>query len=69
MADLSKILDKKYEQMDLAELADAPVDALQGVSAGDAEALKKAFNIKTIGDLGSHKFIKAAVAIAALAGK
>lgn len=69
MASLEKMLDKKYEQMDFDELVDAPVDALQGVSAADAEALKKAFNVKTIGDLGRNKFIVAAVAIASLAGK
>ena len=32
MADISKILDKAYEQKDFAELAQAPVSALQGVS-------------------------------------
>ncbi len=69
MADLSKLLDKQYEGMDFAELANAPVDALSGVSAADAAALLKAFNVKTIGDLGRNKFIVAAVAIAALAGK
>jgi hypothetical protein len=68
MANLEKLLDKQYEQMDFADLANAPVDALAGVSAGDAEALKKAFNVKTIGDLGRNRYIVAAVAIAALAG-
>jgi hypothetical protein len=37
------------------------------VSDADAEALKKAFGIKTIGDLAGHKAIVAAQAIAALA--
>ena len=69
MANLAKLLDKKYEEMDFAELADAPVEALAGVSGSDAEALKRAFNIKTVGDLGRNKYIVAAVAIAALAGK
>jgi len=69
MANLAKLLDKKYEEMDFAELADAPVDALAGVSAADAAALKQAFNVKTVGDLGRNKYIVAAVAIAALAGK
>ena len=32
------------------------------------DALKQAFNIKTIGDLGRNKYIVAAVAIASLAG-
>ena len=69
MANMAKLLDKQYEEMDFDQLADAPVEALSGVSTGDAEALKKAFNIKTVGDLGRNKYIVAAVAIAALAGK
>lgn len=35
MADVSKFLDKDYEGKEFSELADAPVDALEGVSAGD----------------------------------
>ena len=69
MANLAKLLDKQYEEQDFDELVNAPVEALAGVSAADAEALKKAFNVKTIGDLGRNKFVVAAVAIAALAGK
>lgn len=68
MADISSLLDKQYERMDFADLADAPVDALSGVSAADAEALRKAFNVKTIGEFGRNKYVVAAVAIAALAG-
>ena len=56
-------LDKAYESSSLAELVDAPVAALAGVSEADAEALKKAFNIKTIGDLAENKYIKTAQAI------
>ncbi len=67
-ADLSKYLDKAYEGKDFDELADAPVEALQGVSAGDAEALRKAFNIKTIRDLAESKFVRTAQAIVMLAG-
>ena len=69
MANLAKLLDKQYEEQDFDQLVNAPVEALAGVSAADAEALKKAFNVKTIGDLGRNKFVVAAVAIAALAGK
>ena len=69
MATMAKLLDKQYEEMDFDELAKAPVEALAGLSKGDAEALKQAFNITTIGDLGRNKFVVAAVAIAALAGK
>lgn len=67
MADLSKYLDKAYEKQEVAELVDAPVDALQGVSEGDAELLKKAFGIKTIGDLGTNKYFLWAQAIVSLA--
>ena len=68
MADVSQFLDKAYEGKDFAELADAPVDALQGLSKGDAEALQKAFNIKTIRQLAESKFVRAAQAITMLAG-
>ncbi len=64
MADISKHVDKAYEGLDFTELADAPVDALEGVSKGDADALQKAFNIKTIRQLAESKFVLRAQAIA-----
>jgi hypothetical protein len=67
-ADLAKLLDKAYEDKTLAELVDAPVAALSGLSDGDAKLLADAFNIKTIGDLGRNKFFRAATALADLAG-
>jgi hypothetical protein len=66
MADITHLVDKAYEGQSFHELADAPVDALEGVSAGDAELLQKAFNIKTVRDLGSNKFFLRAQAILAL---
>jgi hypothetical protein len=66
-ADLSKILDKAYEEKSLTELVDAPVSALAGVSDGDAKLLLDAFNIKTIGDLARNKYFRTALAIAQLA--
>jgi hypothetical protein len=63
MADIAKILDKAYEGKDFAELAAAPVSALQGVSEGDAEHLKAALNITTIRDLATNKFVLWAQAI------
>jgi hypothetical protein len=66
-ADLSKALDKAYEEKGLAELVDAPVSALAGVSDGDAKLLQEAFNIKTVGDLGRNKFFRTAAAIVTLA--
>ena len=62
-ADLDKVLDKEYEDKSLSELVDAPVQALSGVSEGDADLLKQAFNIKTVGDLGRNKYFRAAAAL------
>jgi hypothetical protein len=63
MADISKVVDKAHEGQQFSALADAPVDALQGLSAGDADALKKALNIKTIRDLATNKYVLWAQAI------
>lgn len=64
---LNKALDKAYEGKSLKELADAPVDALAGVSEADAKALKDAFNVKTVRDLANLKYVKWAQAIVTLA--
>ena len=66
---INKAVDKAYETKSLKEIADAPVDALEGVSAADAELLAKAFGIKTIRDLGTNKFFLVAQAISALSAK
>ncbi len=66
---INKAVDKAFETKSLKEIADAPVDALEGVSASDSELLAKAFGIKTIRDLGSNKFFLVAQAISALAAK
>jgi len=66
---INKAVDKAFETKSLKEIAAAPVDALQGVSAGDAELLAKAFGIKTVRDLGTNKFFLWAQAIAALADR
>ena len=60
---LDALLDKAYESSSLQEILDAPVAALAGVSDADAEALKSAFNIKTVRDLGKNKYFAAAVAL------
>ena len=64
---LNKVLDKAYESKSLKELADAPVDALAGVSENDAKLLKEAFNVKTVRDLANLKYVKWAQAIVTLA--
>ena len=66
MADVSKFLDKAFEEKSFAELAGAPVSALAGVSDADAVALKSALGIKTIADLATNKYVLWAQAITAL---
>jgi hypothetical protein len=67
MGDISTKVDKQYEGKSIVDLAGAPVDALQGVSASDAEHLKAAFGITTVQDLGTNKYFLWAQAIAKLA--
>ncbi|ALE74350.1 hypothetical protein AD006_25070 [Pseudonocardia sp. EC080610-09] len=67
MGDIASKVDKAYEGKSIAELADAPVDALQGVSEGDAKHLKDAFGITTVRDLGTNKYFLWAQAISTLA--
>ena len=64
---LSKIVDKAYQDETLTEIADAPVDALKGISESDAEALKQAFNVKTVRDLANLKYVAWAQAVVQLA--
>lgn len=68
MADIAKFVDKAHEGKEFAEIADLPIDALQGVSSSDAEAIQKAIGVKTIRQLAEHKFVRAAQAITLLAG-
>ena len=67
MSDITDKVDKAYADKSVAEIADAPVDALKGVSEGDAQKLKDAFNIKTVRDLGTNKYFLWAQAITAIA--
>lgn len=63
MADISKFFDKQYEEQEFSALADAPVDAIAGISASDAQALKNALSIKTVRDLADNKFVRIAQAV------
>jgi hypothetical protein len=65
MADVTKFFDKEFEQKEFSELADAPIDALAGMSKADADALKQALNIKTIRDLAENRFVLTAQAVMA----
>ncbi len=60
-------VDKAYENMNFSALADAPLDALQGLSKKDAEMLKEIFNISSIRDFAQLKFVKWSTAITTLA--
>jgi hypothetical protein len=64
--DLAKSLDKAYEDKSLKEILDASPAALAGVSDGDAELLQKAFNVKTVRQLGANKYFAVAAALVAL---
>lgn len=66
-ADLSKVLDKAWQDKSLEEILDAPVEALAGVSASGGKSIRDALGVKTIGELGRNKYFKAAQALAALA--
>lgn len=67
MGGIADKLDKSYENKPLADLVNAPVESLRGVTRSDADHLKAAFDIKTIGDLGRNKYFLWAQAIAKLA--
>ncbi|ADG98030.1 hypothetical protein Srot_1568 [Segniliparus rotundus DSM 44985] len=66
MADFHERLDKAYADKPLAELLNAPADAVEGVRERDAEKRKAACTIKTVRDLGTNKFFLWAQAAVAL---
>jgi hypothetical protein len=65
-ADLGSVLDKAFQDKSLAEILDAPVAALAGVSEKGGKALYDALGVKTIGDLGRNKYFQSAAALANL---
>jgi hypothetical protein len=64
---IDTVVDKEYVGHSFRSLADAPVSALRGVSAKDAQALAQAFQVHTVRDLANLQFVKWAAAIATLA--
>ncbi|MCW2496101.1 hypothetical protein [Jatrophihabitans sp.] len=68
-ANLEKALDKAFENVSLDELLAAPPSALAGLTERHDALFLEALNVKTIGELGSNKFIALAVALATLGGK
>ncbi len=67
--DLTKGLDKAYEDKSLEEILGASPAALAGVTDKDAELLDQAFGIKTVRDLGSNKYFALAGVLVALSSK
>jgi hypothetical protein len=67
--DLSKGLDKAYEDKSLTEILDASPAALAGVTDADAQLLDQAFGIKTVRDLGANKYFAFAGVLVALDNK
>ncbi|WP_427016960.1 hypothetical protein ACQCSX_20045 [Pseudarthrobacter sp. P1] len=67
--DLSKALDKGFEDKSLKEILDASPSALAGITDEKAAALKDLLGIKTIRELGSNKYFAVAGVLVALEGK
>ncbi len=67
--DLTKGLDKAWENKSLAEILAAPPSALAGLTEKDDALLKEALGIKTVADLGSNKHFALAGVLVALANK
>ena len=61
------LLDQEFLSKDLIELAEKPVHAIKGISEEDADALREAFNVKTIRDLAENKYVSIARTTVSLA--
>ncbi len=58
---------KEHESKPLREIVKLPVNAIQGVSEGDAQKLKEAFGVDSIKELAELKYVKIAQALVGLA--
>jgi len=67
--DLTKALDKAYENKTLEEILAAPPSALAGLTAEHDKKLKDALGIDTVAELGSNKYFAIAGVLVALKGK
>jgi hypothetical protein len=67
MTDPRDHLDRRYENAQIAELPDAPIDALRGLGKAGSETLRKAIGVKTIPALADNRFALAAQEIVRLA--
>jgi uncharacterized protein (TIGR02271 family) len=60
-------VDRRYEDRNINELPDTPVEALRGLGKRGSEALQKAFGVKTIRDLATNDFVLKAQEVLRLA--
>lgn len=67
--DLTKALDKAWEDKSLPEILAAPPSALAGLTPAHDQALADALGIRTIADLGSNKYFALAGVLVALGNK
>jgi uncharacterized protein (TIGR02271 family) len=66
-AQTREYVDRRYEDRDVNELPEAPVEALRGLGKRGGEALRKAFGVKTIRDLATNDFVLKAQEVLRLA--
>lgn len=65
---LLALVDLPYCDKSLHEIAAAPIHALRGVSAADAEAMARAFNVHSVRELAALQCVEWARVIVTLAG-
>jgi uncharacterized protein (TIGR02271 family) len=66
-AKTQEYVDRRYEDRDINDLPDAPVEALRGLGKRGSEALQKAFGVKSIRDLATNDFVLKAQEVLRLA--
>ena len=65
--ELHKMVVKAYDGLTPAELADAPIAALRGVSEANGRKLRSAFGIRSISDMATSKLFERADGVVTLA--
>ena len=66
-AQTREYVDRRYEDRDVNDLPDAPIEALRGLGKRGGEALRSAFGVKTIRDLATNDFVLKAQEVLKLA--
>ncbi len=69
LKDIKEAVDKAWENKSLQEIANAGIEALQGISPTGAERLREVLHIKTVRDLAENKHVRNAQTIAQEAKK